>query len=78
MLYYWQRTRMMSATLARDPALRVVSRTPLFDGHYELDYDVSHDRPRFLMIDSERTVGDLVVIPNWVTELCRLASARKP
>ena len=78
MLYYWQDTRLMSAKLARDPALRVVSRTPLFDGHYELDYDVSRDGARFLMIQSESVGGDLVVVPNWAAELRGLTNVRKP
>ena len=52
-LYYWEHNRLMSATLARDPALRVVSRKPLFDGHYWTDYDISRDGSRFLMIESE-------------------------
>jgi hypothetical protein len=59
----------MSATLARDPALRVLSRKPLFQGPYETDYDVSHDGSRFLLIESEVSGLDLVVIPNWLTEL---------
>jgi eukaryotic-like serine/threonine-protein kinase len=77
-LYYWEDNRMMAATLARDPALRVVSRKSLFGGQYETDFDVSHDGSRFLMIQSEASGLDLVVIPNWVTELRQLTAARKP
>ena len=68
-LYYWEGNRMMSAMLARDPALRVVSHKPLFEGPYETDYDVSHDGSRFLMIETETSGLNLVVIPNWLTEL---------
>jgi len=68
----------MSATLARDPALRIVSRKPLFDGHFETDYDISHDGTRFLMIETETSGLDLVVIPNWLTELRQLTTSRKP
>jgi len=77
-LYYWEDSRLMSATLARDPALRVVSRKPLFDGHFETDYDISHDGTRFLMIETETSGLDLVVIPNWLTELRQLTTSRKP
>jgi len=76
-LYYWEGNRLTSATLARDPALRVVSRKQLFDGRYETDYDISHDGSRFLMIETETSGLSLVVIPNWLTELSQLTAARK-
>jgi serine/threonine-protein kinase len=76
-LYYWEDNRMMAATLARDPALRVVSRKSLFEGQYETDYDVSHDGTRFLMIQTESAGLNLVVVPNWITELRQLTATRK-
>ena len=76
-IHYWEGTRMMVATLTRDPALRVVKRDALFDGRYELDYDVSRDGTRFLMIQSEAVGVRLVVVPDWLTELRRLTSAAK-
>jgi hypothetical protein len=76
-LYYWEGSRLTSATLARDPVLRVVSRKPLFDGHYETDYDISHDGTRFLMIQTETSGLNLVVIPDWQTELRQVTTARK-
>ncbi len=76
-LYYWEHNRLMSATLVRDPALRIVSRKPLFDRHYETDYDISHDGTRFLMIETEPSGLNLVVVPNWLTELHQLTSGRK-
>ena len=76
-LYYWEGTKLMSATLARDPALRVESRKALFNGHYEVDYDISHDGTRFLMIESDSAGLNLVVIPNWLTELRQLTAAKK-
>ena len=73
-IYFRQGDQMVMATLARDPTLRVVSRTTLFEGRYDTDFDVTKDG-RFLMIESDTTGGSLVVIPNWRTELRRLTSA---
>jgi hypothetical protein len=68
---------LISAALARDPAIRVVSRQALFDGHDEAGYDISHDGTRFLMIESESVGLDLVVIPSCLTELRKLTTDRK-
>jgi serine/threonine-protein kinase len=76
-LYYWAGSRMMSAALLRGAILHVASRKPLFDEHYEPDYDVSHDGSQFLMIESETAGLQLVVIPNWLTELRQLTVTRK-
>ncbi len=76
-LYYWEDNRLMSATLARDPTRRIVSRKPLFDRHYETDYDISHDGTRFLMIETETSGLNLVVVPNWLTDLRQLTASRK-
>ena len=78
-LYYWQDRTLVAAALTRDPALRVLSRTPLFEGRFEQDYDISHDGTRFMMIESEPSGLDLVVIPDWRTELRSVtAAARRP
>jgi hypothetical protein len=53
----------------------VVSRTPLFTGRFEDDYDVSKEG-RFLMIQSETSGLGLVVVPNWRTELRQLTTRR--
>jgi len=74
-LYFRDGSRMMAATIARDP-LRVVAREELFDmrhGNYAGDYDLAKDG-RFLMIETEASTTSLVVIPNWRTELKRLTS----
>lgn len=76
-LYYWEGSRLISAALRFDPAPAIVSRTPLFSGRYEDDYDVSKDG-RFLMIEPETSGLSVVVVPNWRTELTRLTAARKP
>ncbi len=71
-LYYMEERRLMSATLGRAPTIRVASRAVLFEGRYETDFDVSPDGTRFLMIESETSGLNLVVIPDWRTELRRL------
>jgi eukaryotic-like serine/threonine-protein kinase len=75
-LFYWEANRLIAARLRFDPALTVVSRTALFAGAYEDDYDVSADGSRFLMIQSETSGLSLVVVPNWKTDLRRLTAAR--
>jgi hypothetical protein len=74
-IYFWEGDRLVAATLARDPTLRVVSRTTLFEGGYDADFDVTKDG-RFLMIESDTAGANLVVIPNWRTELKRLTAPR--
>jgi WD40 repeat protein len=70
-LYYRDAGRVMVATIARDPALRVVSRETLFETRIGgTDYDLGRDG-RFLMIETETSNASLVVIPNWRTELRR-------
>jgi len=66
--------RMLAVTLARDPALRVVSTQQFFDGPYDREFDVSPDGSRFLMIESRSSGVSLIVIPNWLTELRRLTA----
>ena len=77
-IYYRDGTKVMAATLARDPLFRVVTREALFDGRYEADFDISKDGARFLMIQSASAGTDLVVVPNWRTELRRLTAATTP
>ena len=77
-LYYWEGNRLISATLAFGPGPTVVSRTPLFSGRFETDFDVSADGSRFLMIQSQPTGLELIVVPNWRTELRRLTAPKSP
>jgi Tol biopolymer transport system component len=74
-LYYRDGTKVMAATLTRDPALRVASRALVFDGPYVQDFDLSRDGSRFLMIDAESAGLHVVAVPNWRTELHRLTNA---
>jgi serine/threonine-protein kinase len=75
-LFYWEGNRLVSATLSFAPQPSVVARTPLFAGRYDDDFDVAKDG-RFLMIESVTSGLELVVVPNWRTELRQLASAKK-
>jgi serine/threonine-protein kinase len=73
-IFYWEATRLVAATLARDPSLRVVSRRPMFEGAFDIDFDVTKDGSRFLVIERETSGLGVAVIPNWRTEL-QLATA---
>ena len=77
-LYYWEGNRLISATLGFDPMPNVVSRTTLFSGRYEDDFDVTKDGTRFLMIEPVASELRLVVVPSWRTDLKRLTAARRP
>jgi serine/threonine-protein kinase len=75
-IFYWEGSRLISATLARDPSLRVVSRRPLFEGTFDVDFDVSNDGRRFLVIERETSGLGVTVIPDWRTELKRATGTR--
>ena len=75
-LFFWESTQMMSAALARDPSMRVVSRQRLFSGSFQWDFDVAKDG-RFLMIQNQSAGPSVVVIPNWRTELRRLTGSSR-
>ena len=80
-IYYREGDAMMAAALARDPALRVVSRTLLFNRPFGQGFEVALDGSRFLMPEpaEERGAGmKLVVVPNWKTELRRKAGGERP
>jgi eukaryotic-like serine/threonine-protein kinase len=68
-IFYWEQQRMIVATLAKEPSLRVVSRRPLFEGTYLQDFDVSGDGARVLAIQTNPSALGLVVAPNWTSEL---------
>ena len=42
-----------------------------------MDFDISKDGTRFLMIESETAGLSLVVLPDWRSELRQLTSASK-
>ena len=68
-IFYWEQKKMMVATLVKDPPLRVVSRQPLFEGTYLQEFDVSTDGTRLLTIQTNPSAIELVVVPNWKSEL---------
>jgi Tol biopolymer transport system component len=68
-IYYWNQRTMMMATLARDTEPRVVSRQALFDGDYLQDFDVSSDGSKLLMVQTQPGNTELIVVPDWATEL---------
>jgi serine/threonine-protein kinase len=72
--------RLVAARLETAPAVRVVSRTPLFDvGNYETaaphaNYDVHPDGQRFVMV-RRAAPSEVVIIKNWPAEV---ESAARP
>ena len=82
-LYYINANRLMRARLAVNPTFRVVSRDTLdnaFDAlnvGFEREYDVSRDGSRVLALIATRDDYQLVVAPNWRTELRRRLAAAK-
>jgi serine/threonine-protein kinase len=75
-IFFWQASQLMSATIVRQPSLHVTSRQPIVAGNYGLDFDVAKDG-RFLLIEQDDSGQNLVVVPNWRTELRRMTGAGK-
>jgi Tol biopolymer transport system component len=76
-IYYWQGKKFMATTIASSTEHRPLATTTLFEGSYEQDFDVSPDGSRFLMIESATSGLEMIVIPNWKTELRRLTAQRR-
>jgi serine/threonine-protein kinase len=68
-IYFWNNRTMMVAAIAKDASLRVVSRSALFTGDYSSEYDMSPDGTRLLMLQAQPGSGELIVIPDWASEL---------
>jgi Tol biopolymer transport system component len=72
-LFYWAPPgKMMAVSVATAPSFTSSKPTMLFEGPYNLDYDVDAGGHRFLMIkESEQTRvgGHFNVIVNWFQEL---------
>ncbi len=68
-IFYWEQQKMMVATLAQDPSLRVLSRRSLFAGTFLSEFDVSRDGARVLAIETMPSSIELVVVPGWKSEL---------
>jgi Tol biopolymer transport system component len=74
-IFYFDNRQLMSASIAKQPSLHVTSRSKLFEWAFSSDFDVAKDG-RFLMIDQVGDDQNLVVVPNWRTELRRLVSEK--
>jgi hypothetical protein len=48
----------------------------LFEGTFDVDFDVSNDGRRFLVIERETSGLGVTVIPDWRTELKRATATR--
>jgi Tol biopolymer transport system component len=74
-LYYWDGDRLIAVMMTFNPAPAVASRTALFAGRYQEDFDVVADGSRFLMIQTQPTGVELIAVPNWRTELRRVTGS---
>ena len=74
-IFYFDNRQLMAASIARQPSLHVTSRQRLFEWSYPQDFDVAKDG-RLLMIDQVDDGQNLVVVPNWRTELRRLTGRK--
>jgi len=74
-IFYFDNRQLMSASIDRQPSLHVTSRQRLFEWSYPQDFDVAKDG-RLLMIDQIDDGQNLVVVPNWRTELRRLTAGK--
>ncbi|MEK7402879.1 MAG: hypothetical protein AABZ80_11060, partial [Gemmatimonadota bacterium] len=77
-LYYTNGTLLLRAKVTTTPAFRVTSRDTVRDpfvvpsvSGFDRSYDVARDGQRVLMLSSNRDDFQLVVAPNWRTELRR-------
>jgi Tol biopolymer transport system component len=75
-LFYRNGNKMMAVSVATTPDVMLGTPRVLFEGPYQygstvalVNYDVSADDQRFLMVKSEAPVGHLNVALNWFTEL---------
>jgi serine/threonine-protein kinase len=75
-IFYREGLRMMAAEVRTHPALQVSAPHPLFEGLYDvmdgpINYDVSPDGRRFLMVKMERSEApaELRVVTRWDREL---------
>jgi len=75
-IFYWENRQLMAASIAWQRSLHVTTRQPLFTWNYPQDFDVAKDG-RFLMIDQVDDGQNLVVVPNWRTELRRLTGGKE-
>jgi len=75
-LFYRFQARVMAATIATQPELRVDGREVVFEGQYASDvfhpnYDVTRDGQTFIMVRPIEENRRLVLVVNWIAELRR-------
>ena len=75
-IFFRQAGQLLSATIAWQPSLHVTSRKSIVAGNYGVDFDVAKDG-RLLLIEQDDSGQSLIVVPNWRTELRRMAGAGK-
>ncbi|MBC7894012.1 MAG: serine/threonine-protein kinase [Cytophagaceae bacterium] len=75
-LFFWEGGRLVAASFSGGDSPRVLARTPLFEGTYVDEFDVSVDGRRFLVIERGTSGLSLVIVPSWRSELRRLTTAR--
>jgi len=84
-LFYRNRARMMAVAVSMEPTFSAAKPRLLFEGRYEMgvvsgmiNYDVSRDGERFLMLKSSGAAEPpLDVVLNWFSELSRRAPSGK-
>ena len=74
-LFFLEGSRLISATLSRDPTLRVVSREVLFDAPAVQDFDVARAGPQFLLVEGATSTLRLIVVPQWRTSMLQRIAA---
>ena len=79
-LFYRNGNKMMAVSVATTPDVTLATPRVIFEGPYSysssialVNYDVSADGQRFLMVKTEAGVAHLSVVLNWFSELARLA-----
>ena len=72
-LFYFEENSLMSvAVRTARPTFTMGTPTKLFEGEFELEYDVSPDGQRFIMIErvkSETVTRQINIVLNWFEEL---------
>jgi len=82
-LFYREGPRMMAVPLRTEPSLRPGAPQVLFEGLYEpgnefVNYDVAADGQRFLMVKGSGAPLQIVVVPDWFSELdSRMRAGRR-
>ena len=66
---------MMAAAVTPEPALVIGTPVRLFEGAYAMDYDVTPDGKRFIMLRETSSTTRLDVVLNWFDDVRRRLAA---